>query len=451
MATSKDYSYSKLSTDEEMDKSCDAPGESGGSPTLSAEGNATNSKSSNWLKISKDVFLPIITNTKPTVIASAIIGALVLTVVTFVNIWLVVYVWQLHDQLQIVSARQCNCNYTSVMDGYEIEKEDIQVHMYNNSASISSLWLAIENETQNRKNDFIKLTENVSELTDQVVVIKKRLQELEMNVSHFENTFLEQVQNLTSVQENLNSDFSESLAHSVSALNTSIQGVSEELVETNSRLSNLSSSHEDLRAEHATVTTVKVAALQRNVSVLNHYIRTVELNHSSVLTEHSRAISEVERKASVLTQNIATTNRELQTQGERITAVDSRVSTLDGRVTSVHSTLSSKITTESQALQTQGERIAAIESKVSDLGSDITSVRSTLSSKIDHKASDLGTRIDDHIYEVQNKLGEQDRTDNVLDSRLRQVELKVNAASHVMPLGLVSLIFIFCFISLVTE
>ena len=349
MATSK--GYSKLSTDslslDEMDKSCDAPGESGVSSRLSAEGSAANS---NWLKISKRVTVP--NNTKCNVIV-IMIGVLVLTVSIT---WLVCerqqdhdrisrqqdqisrqnnqisqlydQMSQLHDQLQIVSARQCNCNYTStsVMDGYESENKDNQLH--NNSASISSLWLALESESQNCKNDLIKLTKNLSKLTDRVVVNEKRSHE---NMSHFENTFLEQVSNLTSLQENLHSDF-----------------------------------------------------------------------------------SEVERKASVLSQNIATTNRDLRTQGERIAAVDSRVSTLDSHVTSVHSTLSSKITTESQALQTQGERIAAIESKVSDLGSDITSVRSTLSSKIDNKASDLGTRIDDHISEVNDKLNEQSWLDRLL-------------------------------------
>ena len=413
MATSK--GYSKLSNDnlslDEMDKSCDAPGESGGSPRPSAEGNATKSESSNWLKIIKDVFLSNHTKLIVIVITLIIIGVLVLTASVT---WLVcerqqdhdrisrqnnkisqLYdrMSQLHDQLQIVSARQCNCNYTSVMDGYEIEKEDNQVR--NNSARITSLGQVLENETQSRKNDHVQLTELVSKLTDRVVLNEERSHELEMNMSHLQKTFLEQVQNLTSLQENLDSDFSESLARSVSALNTSIQGVNEKLFETNSRLSNLSSSHEDLRAEHATVTTVKVAALQRNVSLLNHYIRTMEVNHSSVLTEHSRALSAVERNMSVLTQRISNT---------------------------------------SQALQTQGERMATIESRLSGLGSDITSVRSTLSSKIDNKASDLGTRIDDHITQVNDKF------DGIQAS---------NAASIDMPLGCLSLTFIFGFINFV--
>ena len=410
MATSK--GYSKLSNDnlslDEMDKSCDAPGESGGSPRPSAEGSATKSESSNWLKISKDVFLQ--SNTKLIVIViTLIIGVLALMALNICIIaWLVSVrqadhdqISQLHDQLQIVSARQCNCNYTSVMDGYESEKEDNQVH--NNNARITSLGQALENETQSRQNDHVQLTELVSELTDRVEVNEERSHELEMNVSHLQNTFLEQVQNLTSVQENLNSDFSESLAHSVSALNTSIQGVSEALVETNSRLSNLSSSHEDLRAEHATVTTVKVAALQRNVAVLNEYIRTVEVNHSSVLTEHSRALSAVERNMSVLAQNT------------------------------------------SQALQTQAERMATIESRLSGLGSNITSVRSTLSSKIDHKASELGKRIDNHTSQVNDKLYEQFWTDFYQDKKIQAL----NAASIAMPLGCLSLTYIFCFINFV--
>ena len=237
------------------------------------------------------------------------------------------------------------------------------------------------------------------------------------NISAVKDTLTEeiietqnQLQNVSSFQVELHLDLvatKASLASGVSSLNTSIQLVNEDLVETNSLLSNLSSSHETLHAEH---TTTK-ASIQQNISHLTNHIRTVELNHSSVLTEHTRALSEVERNASVLTQNIAANSQELQTQRERVTTVDSRVSTVDGRVTSVHS---------------------------------------TLSSTIDRKARELGTRIDNHIFEVQNTFSQQYQTHNGLDSRLHQVELKVNAASRVMPLGLISLILIFFFITLVT-
>ena len=185
---------------------------------------------------------------------------------------------------------------------------------------------------------------------------------------------------------------SDRLKANISTLQESHGHLQGDVGHTKAKLQTLSSQHVDLQSDYNATKrafyTTK-AAMERNVTQLHALI----LNHSWVLGEHSRRFDDAAQNISTLLNRISDTSNLVRSHDALISGIRSNMTLVQNRMTGLHDTLNINI-------------------------------------------NSLNSRIDDHVDWIQHSLDGQSQRLTDFDSRIHDVEQKVeNDAVQVVPLG----------------
>jgi chromosome segregation ATPase len=246
--------------------------------------------------------------------------------------------------------------------------------------------------------------------------LSAKLENVEDRISIFESTLIQ----LNSSLSNLSSsvpfliDADEAASNNISDLQRSL-GLIEDDFET--QLQNLSSMYTNLQSDNDAIILdiyTTRATMQQNASQLHDLIHQVEKNHSSILVKLSRDLNEAAMNRSMLAQRIEDTSNLVGSQGQIIDGIRSNVTALCGKLTTnvknlnthIHdqakrinkvaqdiSTLAQKIDDTSNLVASQRQTIDGLGSNVTAVQDSVTGLRETLTRNV----KNLNTHINDHV------------------------------------------------------